>query len=137
MRFLILVLFAIPVQAQQYVITRHTVVPAHDLEMQRDVYTIKSGRVILKVRYEESQTSSWPGGKWDLLTDGIEKYLHFHSWVEHPDLSLVPALGTPVNRCVISRRDHDGDQVIAVQPTPASCFTSNGSTLHLLVKTER
>jgi hypothetical protein len=98
-----------------------------------DIYTLRHGSVILKVRYKESQTSSWPeGDEWRGGFDFV-KYLHFHSRLSSPDLSQIPAIGTGVNECVMDKdRDSGGDRVVAIQPTNAPCLSNNGRTLHLL-----
>jgi hypothetical protein len=45
----------------------------------------------------------------------------------------VPEVGLRINQCVLSKTpDHDGDPVIAIQPTPEPCMMQNGNTLHYL-----
>jgi len=60
--------------------------------------------------------------------------LHTHYvWGRYPngpDFSLVPEVGLPIRQCMLGKPDHDGDPVIAVQPTPEPCMMQNGNTLH-------
>ena len=94
-------------------------------------YTVRHGRVLMKVTYAESQTSTAKPG--DFPGSG----LHYHSrngvYPHDLDLSQVPEVGLRSNQCVISKTpDHDGDPVIAIQPTPEPCMMQNGNTLHYL-----
>jgi hypothetical protein len=94
-------------------------------------YTVRHGQTIIKVTYSDSQTSTARPG--DFPGTG----LHYHSrngvYPHGPDLSQVPELGLRINQCVLSKTpDHDGDPVIAIQPTPEPCMTQNGNTLHYL-----
>lgn len=92
-------------------------------------YTVRHGRDIMKVTYSDSQTSTAKPG--DFPGSG----LHYHSrngvYPHGPDLSQVPEVGLRINQCLLSKTpDHDGDPVIAIQPTPEPCMMQNGNTLH-------
>lgn len=109
---------------EQYVITAHTVIPANDLEVQADEYTIRYGAEILKVRYSRSQTSSAKPG--DFPGTG----LHMHSRDSNPDLSQVPPAGVRIRACLMDQnRDKDGELVIAIQPTSEPCMARVGDSL--------
>jgi hypothetical protein len=117
------VIVADPIK-EQYVIMAHTVIPAHDLEMPADEYTIKYGAEILKVRYSDSQTSS--AEPKDFPGTG----LHMHSRYSNPDLSQVPPAGVPIRACLMDqKRDKNGDLVIAKQPTNEPCIARIGDRL--------
>lgn len=108
----------------RYVITAHSVIPANDLEVVADDYSIKYGTEVLKVRYSESQTSSAEPG------DPLGSRLHMHSRQLNADLSQVPPAGVPIRPCLMDQnRDKDGDLVIAVQPTPEPCMARVGDKL--------
>jgi hypothetical protein len=125
-------IFAGVVQAQSktqstapFVIVEHHVVPATETsEVQRDEYTVLHGNVVLKVEYEESQTSSAKPG--DFPGTG----LHLHQYYPNPDLSQVPKLRSSVRQCTLDKQpDHDGDPVIAIQSTPEPCMVEIGDIL--------
>jgi hypothetical protein len=92
-------------------------------------YTVRHGQVIMKVTYSESQTSTAKPG--DALGKGLHRHSRDGSYPNGPDLSQVPEVGVRINQCLLSKKtDHDGDPVIAIQPTPDPCITQNGNTLH-------
>ncbi len=109
--------------SSSYVFTAHDV--RDGVGLQEDIYTVTYGPSVITVKYAESQTSTAKPG--DFPGTG----LHPHFSYSHPDLSQVPPIGVPVPACVMDKeRDHDGDLVIAIQPTPAPCISRNGDTLH-------
>ena len=92
-------------------------------------YTVRHGRAIMKVTYSESQTSTAKPG--DFPGTGLHYHLRNGVYPNGPDLSQVPEVGRSIHQCVLSKTpDHDGDPVIAVQPTPEPCMMQNGNTLH-------
>jgi hypothetical protein len=92
-------------------------------------YTVRHGRTLMKVTYSESQTSTAKTG--DFPGTGLHLHTRYGVYPHGPDLSQVPEVGVRINQCVISKTpDHDGDPVIAVQPTPEPCMMQNGNTLH-------
>jgi hypothetical protein len=114
-----------------FVITAHSIVEAKVdaqgvLTPQEDDYTVTVGNDVMKVKYAESQTSTAKPG--DFPGSG----LHFHQAYHDPDLSQIPQVGTPILKCILDTKNpmHDGSLAIAVQPTPDSCMTQNGDTLH-------
>jgi hypothetical protein len=83
----------------------------------------------MKVTYSESQTSTAKTG--DFPGSGLHYHLRNGVYPNGPDLSQVPEVGRSIHQCVLSKTpDHDGDPVIAVQPTPEPCMMQNGNTLH-------
>ena len=95
-------------------------------------YTVRHGRVVMKVEYSESQTSVCTGGADFLKCLATGLHLHTRDGV-HPhdaDLSQVPEVSLRINQCVLSTPDKDGDPVIAIQPTPEPCMMQNGNTLY-------
>jgi len=94
-----------------------------------DEYTVRHGRGIMKVEYSESQTSTAKPG--DFPGTGLHLHTRYGVYPHGPDLSQVPDVGLPINQCVLSKTpDHDGDPVIAIQPTPEPCMMQNGNMLH-------
>jgi hypothetical protein len=92
-------------------------------------YTVRHGRAIMKVTYSESQTSTAKPG--DFPGTGLHYHLRNGVYPNGPDLSQVPEVGRSIHQCVLSKTpDHDGDPVIAMQPTPEPCMMQNGNTLH-------
>jgi hypothetical protein len=92
-------------------------------------YTVRHGRVIMKVKYSESQTSTAKPG--DFPGTGLHLHTQNGVYPFGPDLSQVPEVGLPIHQCLLSKTpDSDGDPVIAVQPTPEPCMMQNGNTLH-------
>lgn len=96
-------------------------------------YTVMHGRVIMKVEYSESQTSVCTGGK-DFL-NCLSTGLHLHTidgvYPHNADLSQVPEVGLQIKQCILSPTpDHDGDPIIAIQPTPEPCMVQIGNTLN-------
>jgi S1-C subfamily serine protease len=106
-----------------YVITAHTSVPTDRYSNLRDeLYTIVHGAEILKVRYNESQTSS--------ARPGDLPRIHWHFSYTNPDLSQIPAVGVAIRACLMSKdRTPDGGPIIAQQPTPAPCMVRIGNVL--------
>jgi hypothetical protein len=110
-----------------YVITAHTVTENGS----ENDYTVTYGKVVLKVRYAESQTSSAKPG--DTPGSGLHPHSAGGTYPANADLSQIPLLGTPIRRCLLSKDVmHDGSPIIAVQPTPVPCIYNNGQTLQYL-----
>jgi hypothetical protein len=105
-------------QATPYVIVAHK---GYD-------YTVRHGRVVMKVTYAQSQTSSAKRGD-DSPGAGLHLHTRNGEYPHGPDLSQVPEVGVSVRQCLLSTPDKDGDPVIAIQPTPDPCMTQNGNTL--------
>jgi hypothetical protein len=92
-------------------------------------YTVRHGRVIMKVTYSDSQTSTAKPG--DSPGTGLHRHSRDGVYPYGPDLSQVPEVGLRIKQCVLSKTpDHAGDRVIAIQPTPEPCMMQNGNTLH-------
>jgi hypothetical protein len=92
-------------------------------------YTVRHGRAIMKVNYSESQTSTAKPG--DSPGTGLHRHARDGVYPNGPDLSQVPEVGVLISQCVLSKTpSHDGDPVIAIQPTPEPCIMQNGNTLH-------
>jgi hypothetical protein len=92
-------------------------------------YTVRHGRVLMKVTYAESQRSTAKPG--DFPGTGLHRHSRDGVYPNGPDLSQVPEVGLRIKQCVLSKTpDHDGDPVIiAIQPTPEPCMVQNGNTL--------
>jgi hypothetical protein len=102
-----------------YVIVAHT---GYD-------YNVRHGRTLMKVTYNQSQTSTAKPG--DSPGTGLHLHSRYAVYPQGPDLSQVPEVGRSINQCVLSKTpDVDGDPVIAVQPTPEPCMMQNGNTLY-------
>jgi hypothetical protein len=97
-------------------------------------YTVRHGRVIMKVEYHESQTSVCKDGDKDFiqcLGTGLHLHTRYGVYPHDADLGQVPEVGLRINQCVLSKTlDNDGDPIIATQPTPEPCMMQNGNTLH-------
>lgn len=92
-------------------------------------YTVRHGRVTMKVTYSESQTSTAKPG--DFPGTGLHRHSKDGVYPYGPDLSQVPEVGLQIRQCTLSKTpDHDGDPVIAIQTTPEPCMMQNGNTLH-------
>lgn len=96
-------------------------------------YTVRHGRVLIKVEYRESQTSVCKDSDKDFLRClGTGLLLHTRDGVypHNADLSQVPEVGLRINQCVLSKTPDNDGPVIAAQPTPEPCMMQNGNTLH-------
>jgi hypothetical protein len=92
-------------------------------------YVVHHGRVIMKVDYSESQTSTAKPG--DFPGTGLHLHTRQGVYPHGPDLSQVPEVGSLISQCILSKTpDSDGDPIIAIQPTPEPCMIQNGNTLH-------
>jgi hypothetical protein len=108
----------------QYVITSFAAVP-HKNSLPPDYfYVIEFGNAVLRVKYSDSQTTTAKPG--DFPGTG----LHYHSAISNPDLSQIPAVGTPIRTCTFNKeRDHAGDLIIAHQVTDEPCMARLGDKL--------
>ena len=93
-------------------------------------YTVRHGRVVMKVEYSESQTSVCTGGADFLkcLATGLHLHTRDGVYPHDADLSQVPEVGLSIKQCVMTT--DNGELVIAIQPTPEPCMMQNGNTLY-------
>jgi hypothetical protein len=91
-------------------------------------YTVRHGRVLMKVTYAESQTSSAKRG--DFPGTGLHLHTRNGEYPHGPDLSQAPEVGVSIRQCLLRTPDKDGELMIAIQPTPEPCMMQNGNTLH-------
>jgi len=113
-----------PKPEPQYVITSFAAVPSENSLPPEYFYTIEFGNAVLRVRYSDSQTTTAKPG--DFPGTG----LHYHSAISDPDLTQIPAVGTPIHSCIFDKeRDHAGDLRIAHQVTDQPCMARLGDKL--------
>jgi hypothetical protein len=109
-----------------YVILEHRVIPAKEVGVQRDEYTVQHGDTILKVMYFDSQITG------DTVFSVTTRF-HYHNYAENPDLTQIPEVGTRIRECLLSKTPmSDGSPSIAVQPTSEPCMIRLGDTLRYL-----
>lgn len=111
-----------------FTIIEHHTIPAKDLEMERQEYTVRHGNEILKVLYSDSQTSSAKPG--DFPGTGLHYHNYSFSKEGATDLSQIPEVGAAILQCMLSEEKmSDGSPIIATQPTPAPCMVVIGNNL--------